>query len=498
MNFESEFRDLLKATGTSRISSSAYDTAWMVRLAGIDGQLSRKGLAWLLDHRLEDGGWGCEEVVYNHDRFISTLSVMIALAKYGANPTQTAEAAKALTRYASKLTLDPAGATVGFEMIVPTLLTEARDFGLDLRSVMSTPLIQGMHRAREKKLQALSGHKITRLVTPAFSAEMVGLQTDLLDIHNIQDSNGSIGCSPSATAFFVMNVKPADAAALAYLHYMANEDGGTPYVGPIDIFERAWVLWNLTLASDASLTNLKKDIEPHLDFLETHWTSEGVASITCLGFKDGDDSSMCYEVLTRLGREIDIAGVLHYELEERFQCYPLEADSSTSTNIHALSALKAGRHRPEHRAVQKILSFLDRTRTGKLFWFDKWHSSPYYPTAHAIIALANYPNGLLSDALCWVINTQRPDGSWGFYDIATAEETAYCLQALVISRRHGWQVIDDRTLEEAVLKGEEWLEAHQEEPYPSLWIGKSLYCPTLVVRSAILSALMLVEQEFGK
>jgi hypothetical protein len=33
-----------------------------------------------------------------------------------------------------------------------------------------------------------------------------------------------------------------------------------------------------------------------------------------------------------------------------------------------------------------------------------------------------------------------------------------------------------------------------DEPYPWLWIGKSLYCPELVVESAILSALMLVEQ----
>jgi halimadienyl-diphosphate synthase len=495
MNFEHEFHDLLQGTGTSRISSSAYDTAWIVRLEEIDEQLSQKGLAWLLDHQLEDGGWGCEHIVYYHDRFICTLSALLSLTRIGGHASQVTEAAKALTRYASKLTLDPAGATVGFEMIVPTLLAEARDIGLDLRSVTTTPLIQGMHCARKKKLQALRGHKITRLVTPAFSAEMVGTQIDLLDIQSLQDANGSIGCSPSATAFFTLAVQAGDVEALAYLHRMVNDDGGVPYVGPIDVFENAWVPWNLALTGNRSL---RESVEPHLDFLEAHWTSEGVASVSYLGFKDGDATSMSFDTLTRFGRNVDIAGVLHYELEDRFQCYPLEADSSTSTNIHALSALHAGGYETEHRAVKKILSFLDRTRTGRLFWFDKWHASPYYATSHAIIALANYPNGLMSDALFWIINTQNPDGSWGFYDIATAEETAYCIQALATSRRHGWQVVNDHTLEEAMRKGKEWLEAHWEEPYPSLWIGKSLYCPMLVVRSAILGALMLIEQEFGR
>jgi hypothetical protein len=44
-------------------------------------------------------------------------------------------------------------------------------------------------------------------------------------------------------------------------------------------------------------------------------------------------------------------------------------------------------------------------------------------------------------------------------------------------------------------RGAAWLAEHAEPPYPPLWIGKCLYCPVLVVRSAVLSALMLVAQE---
>ena len=36
-----------------------------------------------------------------------------------------------------------------------------------------------------------------------------------------------------------------------------------------------------------------------------------------------------------------------------------------------------------------------------------------------------------------------------------------------------------------------WLEEHMELTYPPLWIGKCLYSPQLVVRSAVISALML-------
>lgn len=43
--------------------------------------------------------------------------------------------------------------------------------------------------------------------------------------------------------------------------------------------------------------------------------------------------------------------------------------------------------------------------------------------------------GVLEETVQWVIQTQRDDGSWGYYDKGTAEETAYCLQALILYRK---------------------------------------------------------------
>jgi halimadienyl-diphosphate synthase len=167
----------------------------------------------------------------------------------------------------------------------------------------------------------------------------------------------------------------------------------------------------------------------------------------------------------------------------------LESNPSISANIHVLGALRQAGFDADHPAVQKIVDFLKQTRFLQMFWFDKWHSSPYYPTSHVIIAAETYAEDLIENAVNWILETQNKDGSWGYY-VPTAEETAYCLQSLLIRRRSGKNVPKD-----AIKRGLDWLIDHMDPPYPPLWIGKSLYTPELVNRSTILSALMLGAQE---
>jgi halimadienyl-diphosphate synthase len=495
MNLTEEFRNLLQIVGTSVVSTSPYDTAWVARLGAAEEQLAEEALQWLLEHQLPDGGWGDGETLYGHDRFICTLAAIVALAENGYGDSRLQRAQEALEIYIYKLRADPAGATVGFEMILPTLLNEAETLGII--SAPDDPLLEGMAYARAAKLKSLSGHKINRFVTPAFSAEMVGSDgLHLLDQSNLQEANGSIAYSPSATAFFVMHVRHQDSAALNYLRSIANPDGGVPYVGPIDVFEHAWALRDLALVG---LDNLDKELltlcQSSLDFLESNWEpGKGIAACAGLTLLDGDDTGVTFEALTRFGRSVDVEGVLNYEDDEHFRCYPLEANPAISANIHALSALRAAGCDERYPAVQKLIGFLWRTRTGRLIWFDKWHSSPYYPTGHAVVSLAGchdeIAKEMVADAIYWILQTQNLDGSWGFYGRPTAEETSYALQALVAWKRSG-----DSLPAGVIKRAKTWLRNHIEPPYPPLWIGKSLYCPTLVVRSSILASLMLTEQE---
>jgi halimadienyl-diphosphate synthase len=490
MNLGQNVDNLLQEIGPGRrISSSAYDTAWVSRLDDLDRPLGEGALEWLRANQLADGSWGASEPVYHHERVACTLSAMTALAKKGLaqDRTRLQRAQVALETHIKGLKADPAGETIAFEMIVPSLLDEAQELGIGQRQ--NGDLLGRLSRMRAAKLAALPRKTVSRHVTVSFSTEIVGSDgLHLLDAEDLQGDDGSVSCSPSATAFFALHVRPRDSAALEYLHRFAV-DGAVPYVAPIGIWERAWGLWNLALAGPLD-DKVLSACQPHLDYLEAAWRpGEGVPSADSLTPTDGDATGVTCEVLLQFGRPVDLEAILSFETDTHFRCYELEANPSISTNIHVLGALRQAGLDVQHTSVQKLLRFLRRVRLADMFWLDKWHASPYYTTAHAIIACAGYDDALAASAVAWMLETQRADGSWGYY-LSTAEETAYCLQALVVYKRHGGQVPGD-----VLKRGAAWLADHAEPPYAPLWLGKCLYTPELVVRSAVLSALMLVDQE---
>jgi halimadienyl-diphosphate synthase len=486
---KNEFRQLLKKIGGGWMLNTAYDTAWIARLVDIDASMAENALEWLRCHQLPDGSWGTGHLRYHHDRMICTLAAMTALAKYGKpEDLQRCQRAQvALKPLANGLLADPPGATVGFEMLAPTLLNEARE--LHLINGSDSDLLDQLTRYRAAKLAALPGGMISRRVTVAFSVEMAGADgLRLLDVNRLQEANGSVGHSPSATAYFALHVRPHNPEAMSYLRQVVTESGGVPDVAPFDVFELAWTLKNLSLLGPLDEETLAL-CQPHLDFLENAWFP-GVGIGFAGGYtpKDGDDTGLVFEVLSHFGRKVDLAAVLSYEEADHYRCYQSEANPSISGNIHILGALRAAGTPVDHPMVQKVIHYLRRVQTIRLFWFDKWHASPYYPTAHLVMACAGYADELVDNAVYWVLETQNQDGSWGFY-MPTAEETAYCLQALMIWKRSGHAVPN-----EAIQRGASWLLTHKDSALPPLWIGKCLYCPVYVVRSTVLSALMLVAQ----
>jgi halimadienyl-diphosphate synthase len=251
------------------------------------------------------------------------------------------------------------------------------------------------------------------------------------------------------------------------------------------VFEKTWILWNLSLCSgwDKNILNF---FDTFVDYLHKNWNpNKGIGLSIGFTIPDGDDTSLVYEVLSKFNKAPDIESVLAFEEEEHFRTYHFEANSSRSVNIHSLGALRAHGLSVDHPSVKKILHYLNNTKLSDSYWVDKWNLSPYYTTSHAIIACAGYANSLVENSIDWITSTQRTDGSWGQH-ISTAEETAYALQALNVWKQNGRKISP-----EIIKKGTKWLEAHNEPPYPPLWIGKGLYCPLNVVQSAIISALHL-------
>lgn len=489
MSFSSNMVGLLKTIGQGYMMSTAYDTAWVAQLTEIDEALGSSAIQWLRENQLADGSWGASTPRYFHDRLICTLAAAIALSKYG-NQTDThrIEQAKiALETSVRQLASQTAIETIGFEMIIPTLWDEA--VALNLIQNGSYINLARLNRLRAKKLAVLPRGLINRYVTLAFSSEMAGSDGQhLLEIENLQEINGSLGHSPSATAYFALRVCPNDPAAMHYLRQTHLPDGGIPNVAPFDLFERTWTLWNLKLLGSIDAEVLAA-CQPHLDFLQDAWqTGEGVGFAAAYTPNDSDVTSVTYEVLAAYQRPIDFEAVLSYEEEAYFRCYDLESNPSISANIHVLGALRQAGFPSDHPSVQKIVRFLQSSQ----YWFDKWHVSPYYPTGHAIVIGAGYLEALVEDAVTWILETQHDNGAWGYYDAPTAEETAYCLQALAVWKQAGHPIDVD-----VLKRGRDWLLEHVEPPYEPLWIGKCLYTPVWVVKSTILTTIELVSQVIG-
>jgi halimadienyl-diphosphate synthase len=498
MNIKKEVQKLLKDIGPGRMSNTAYDTAWIARLGEVDWNLSSKALNWLCENQLPDGSWGTKEPFYYHDRVISTLAAMIALTYRGRRAQDKTLIEKGLlaleritTGATQGLAADPNGATVGFEMIVPSLVAEAEELGIIKQQ--GDRILGRMKHLREQKMQKLAGLKINRHYTPAFSVEMAGADGhELLDVDNLQESNGSVANSPSATAYFAHKIKIGDESALGYLkETIKKRNGGAPFASPFNVFERAWVLWNILITpSLAKDSDIKKQMQPHIQFLMQTWRpGKGVGFSNEYTPCDGDDTSVTFEVTARFGNPLDLPTLLSFEDKEYFRCYPLEVNPSIGANIHMLSALQQAGLENTHPTIIKILDFLKKTIQPEGYWVDKWHISPYYTTAHAIVACKDLDDDLCKKAIKWILRTQNANGAWGSFGNATAEETAYAIQALMIWKLNG----NDIPLQNINL-AVHWLKNSSNAIHPPLWISKALYCPHLVVKSAVLSALALCEE----
>jgi halimadienyl-diphosphate synthase len=493
MIVETNLTALLDKIGRSDMLATAYDTAWVARLGDIDWELSNQAINWLCEHQLPDGSWGVEQPFYYHDRVISTLSAMIALTYRGRRNQDKNQiergliALEKITSTATKgLTADIYGAPAGFELIVPTLITEAEQLGIIKQQGES--ILGRLSRLRSAKLAKIGGIKISRHIATALSAELAGKDSiAMLDIENLQENNGSVGNSPAATAYFALNILPGNIPALRYLHAVTT-NGGAPFVAPFEIFERLWVIWNILITGKID-TSTFTALKPHLDYIENHWhIKQGLGYSSSYTPTDGDDTAIGFE-LSYFGRKVDIEAVLSYEEEKHFRCFQLEINPSTDVNIHMLGAFKMAGFDKMHPLVKKAIKFIRSTRNENKYWLDKWHASPYYTTSHAVISIKGYDDELCKQSVEWILNTQRSDGPWGFYGFPTAEETSYCIQALSIWKQYGGE-IPKGSIEQAAF----WLQNNSGPPYPSLWIGKSLYCPELLVKASIVSALQLAGQ----
>jgi halimadienyl-diphosphate synthase len=202
------------------------------------------------------------------------------------------------------------------------------------------------------------------------------------------------------------------------------------------------------------------------------------------------------------GYSVDPAILAQFEVREKyiFRTYEYERNPSIGTNVHALEALSLLPDYPNRDETKdRILAFIMSNRIFDTYWVDKWHASPYYATAHVLVGISKSAPGMLRECRStveWLAHTQRKDGSWGFFDRGTVEETAYALTALLYSNRL-FSIDRDLLRRSVAYLYRETRGQFANYDHPPLWIGKPLYVPHDIVQASVLSALMLYEKTFG-
>ena len=235
-----------------RMGPSPYDTAWLARLRNPGTNTSRWPdlIEWLLNNQHPDGSWG-GKITYYHDRVICTLAAIIALKEHGIGyqvEEPIARGARYIWHNLTRLRHDPMEAA-GFELLFPSLLMEAQ--ALDLNVPAHTC---GYGRIREAKLRMIPpGMLYSPFSSVAYSLEFLGLHGGDSDrMHALVGQDGSVACSPAATAYYVRLTGDAG-KALDYLQAMRALPGGIPAFHPFRTYEAAWVLKHLALGGLALL-----------------------------------------------------------------------------------------------------------------------------------------------------------------------------------------------------------------------------------------------------
>ncbi|MDT7789947.1 MAG: hypothetical protein QOF58_8366 [Pseudonocardiales bacterium] len=405
----------------SGVTPSVYETGRLVALAPwLEGHHAR--VRYLIDSQNSDGTWGGP----GEYALVPTLSAVDALQRHPAARRGLEAVRKLLSR---KLKLPD---TVAVELIVPALAER-----LGLRTPFDP---RPLHALRHRPLPEKLWHTL----------EIFGPRPE------VTTTNGIVAASPAATATQLQ--RPTPSQSLDYLQTVQRRHNGPVPAGvPVPLFERSWII--------VALKSAGLDVpDPMIE--QIRFTAEGAAGGPGLP-ADADDTATALHALALCDSPRPTEVLDRYREARHFACFPHERTPSTSTNAHALQAL---------REDEKLEEWLRDMQEPEGFWRDKWHASPYYATACVTNALHGNEK-----AVDWVLRTQRSDGSWGRWE-GTYEETAYAIRILSHSPRQ---------VTTAITRGARFMHDWGDREHPPLWHDKDLYTPTRIVRAEGMAALHL-------
>lgn len=239
------------------MSASVYDTAWVSMVSKvIDGcrrWLFPDSFQYILDKQLPDGGWQC--YASDLDGIINTMAALLAILHNQKNssfdtnlriPRNGEDRIHRATQYLSERlkVWDIASSDhVGFELLVPTLLTLLSEYGVDL----NFPGMDDLMDLNAKKLAKFDPAMLYNEVPTSaiHSLEAFAGKVDFQKLIHHKRSRSMMG-SPAAAAAYLVFSGTSDVDMKVYLqevshHWQAVDTGGFPSAFPSTIFELTWV-----------------------------------------------------------------------------------------------------------------------------------------------------------------------------------------------------------------------------------------------------------------
>ncbi|MFF5264197.1 prenyltransferase/squalene oxidase repeat-containing protein [Actinomadura viridis] len=508
-----------------QVSPSVYETGRLVRLAPwLAGHEQR--VRFLLATQRPDGGWGGPGGYALVPTLSATEALLTLLRHPGDDPI--ADTSRASVAGAAGRGLDMLIGFLGsadaqdipdmpaLDLIASSLIRSINQLLSDSAASRPAPLAPRWRDTRLHPPAWLDGARLAAvraaiasgadLPSKVFHAlETAGEKASRASIARLP-STGGVGASPAATAAWLDERTASDPRhpARVFLETVVENHAGLAPCGiPITTFERAWVLRSLARAG------LAPDIPSALVRSLEASAHAGMAAAEGLP-ADADTTSVALYALALVGAPCAPDALWSYETDTHFCTWKGEQGFSTTVNAHVLEAfgqylemVEAGsaghtKSAPRYRATRdKLVALLCDHQEADGRWLDRWHASPYYATACCALALARFGGEHATPALRrarrWVVDTQRPDGSWGIW-AGTAEESAYALQILAQTRPGP---AEDS---ESIARGHRFLLRaagdlrDQEFDGPALWHDKDLYLPSAIVRAEILGTLRTLQR----
>ena len=234
---------------------SIYDTAWLSMIVkSIDGRdhwLFPASFQFLLDSQLSDGSW--DSHTSPNDGILNTMTALLAIKKHSKNQlpenktlrldldVRISKAKRSLEEKLCRWDVE-AGLNVGFEILVPAILTMLEDENLCLHF----PGRPSLQRMREKKMLKFDSQRLYDM--PSSFLHSLEAFIGLIDFDRLghHKTHGSMMGSPASTAAYLMYSSRWDDEAEAYLAKVivkgqGKGGGGVPSVFPMPFFEITWV-----------------------------------------------------------------------------------------------------------------------------------------------------------------------------------------------------------------------------------------------------------------